>query len=88
MPSLQKLEDKLKLYNYTLSSVSGRFYAMDRDKIFERNEKAYLTLIGKSNNVIDNIETYIKKQYEQGIYDEFIMPAQLKNGLFEIGRAV
>ena len=80
--SLQKLEDKLKLYNYTLSSVSGRFYAMDRDKIFERNEKAYLTLIGKSNNVIDNIETYIKKQYEQGIYDEFIMPAQLKNGLF------
>ena len=80
--SLSKLEELTKKYNYKISSISGRFYAMDRDKIFQRNQLAYDAIIGKSKNIINNIDEYIDFQYNQNIYDEFFIPAQIKNGTF------
>ena len=80
--SLDPLIELTNKYGYKISSIAGRFYAMDRDKIFERNQLAYDALIGKSKNIISDINKYIEKQYEQKIYDEFFIPAQVKDGNF------
>jgi 2,3-bisphosphoglycerate-independent phosphoglycerate mutase len=73
--SLKKLVKKLNDYDYDLASISGRFYAMDRDQMFDRNEKAFSALIGKTRNEFTNIFRYIDKSYADGIFDEFIEPA-------------
>ncbi|ACF07390.1 phosphoglycerate mutase [Metamycoplasma arthritidis] len=80
--SLETLKQKTKTYGYKISSIAGRFYAMDRDKMFERNQKSYDAIIGKSSNVIESLDKYIEEQYQNKIYDEFFVPAQLKDGLF------
>ena len=57
-----------------IASVIGRYYAMDRDKRWERLKEAYNLLVygeGKhSNNVIETVEEY----YKEGITDEFMKP--------------
>ncbi|PYF43676.1 2,3-bisphosphoglycerate-independent phosphoglycerate mutase [Metamycoplasma alkalescens] len=80
--SLKTLEELSAKFNYPISSISGRFYAMDRDQIFERNELALEAILGKSTNTYLNLAEYIDNQYQNKIYDEFIYPAQNKNGLF------
>ncbi|MCU4117040.1 2,3-bisphosphoglycerate-independent phosphoglycerate mutase [Mycoplasma zalophi] len=77
--SLDILNEKIKEYNYVISSIAGRFYAMDRDKIFSRNQLAYDAILGQSKNVIDDINDYINKQYSQNIFDEFFVPAFVRN---------
>ncbi|BAP39500.1 2,3-bisphosphoglycerate-independent phosphoglycerate mutase [Metamycoplasma canadense] len=80
--SLKTLKELSTKFNYPISSISGRFYAMDRDQIFERNELAYEAIAGKSKNIFSNIDQYIENQYNQKIYDEFFIPAQYQKGLF------
>ncbi|QJR44370.1 2,3-bisphosphoglycerate-independent phosphoglycerate mutase [Mycoplasma miroungirhinis] len=77
--SLKILNKKITQYNYVISSIAGRFYAMDRDKIFSRNQLAYDAMLGQSDNLIENIDDYIQKQYSQNIFDEFFVPAFVKN---------
>ena len=56
------------------ASVSGRYFAMDRDFRWERTEKAYLCLTKGIGNKATNIEEAISKSYAKGITDEFIEP--------------
>ena len=62
-----------------IASISGRFYAMDRDKNFNRTAKCYDALISGKGKTIKNPLSYIEKSYEEGITDEFIVPAIIKN---------
>lgn len=80
--SLEKLESQLKKYNYNLASISGRFYAMDRDKMFDRNDKAYNAIIGNGINSFDSAIDYVESQYKEDIKDEFLIPATNKKGDF------
>ncbi len=64
--------------NIQIATISGRFYAMDRDKRFERIELAYHSLMGLNNTPLSPSE-YIQSQYDKSITDEFIMPACFKN---------
>lgn len=64
---------------FNIATISGRFYAMDRDKRFERVQKAYETIKNGANNVKISPSEYIKKSYEQEITDEFIIPACFGN---------
>jgi len=58
--------------------ISGRFYAMDRDKRWDRVEKAYNALvIGEGNKANSPIEAVLNS-YEQKITDEFIEPTVVK----------
>ena len=59
-----------------LSSLSGRFYAMDREKHWDRTQKTYQVLVGEGP-ITENIETHIKKTYGQKLNDEFIEPARI-----------
>ena len=70
-----------------LATVTGRYYAMDRDKRWERTEKAYDALtLGKSENedsdvvYTTDLENALKISYEKGETDEFVKPiVVLKN---------
>lgn len=57
-----------------IASVTGRYYAMDRDKRWERVKLAYDAMVKgeglKSNNILKSIE----ESYENGVTDEFIKP--------------
>lgn len=74
-PSLEKLQQICDQYGYEIATIGGRFYAMDRDTMFERNERMYKALLGKEGNKFDNVFSYLETQYEKGIFDEFIEPA-------------
>ena len=67
-------------------TVSGRYYAMDRDHRFERTEQAYQAMTMGLGVQIDNMTDYVQQQYLQGITDEFLIPgvvASHKNGLIK-----
>lgn len=58
-----------------LATISGRFYAMDRDKRWDRVENAYNVIAKNENLVSISGSKYIIQSYENGITDEFIKPA-------------
>ena len=74
--SLQGYIDKIKseVPDVEIASLSGRYYAMDRDKNYDRTEKAYRAMHG-DNNYDGDIADYIEGQYKKEITDEFIEPA-------------
>ena len=79
------LNEKLKAYpEVRVSTVSGRYYAMDRDKRWDRTEKAYLSLTDDVGNKADSGLEAIRKSYEQKITDEFVLPTVI-NGVVPEG---
>lgn len=62
-----------------IRSVSGRFYAMDRDKRWERVEAAYNAIALGKAPLISNIDTYVSESYAKGTTDEFLEPAVLSS---------
>ena len=72
--SMEYINEIEKLNIGTISTISGRFYAMDRNKRFDRVEKAYSAMVLGEGNKSDNIENYIKESYKKDITDEFLEP--------------
>jgi len=71
---IQELLAKLEGTNTKLASVIGRYYAMDRDKRWERVKQAYdLVVKGIGQKVTDVVEA-IQHSYDQNTTDEFIKP--------------
>ncbi len=57
-----------------IASIIGRYYAMDRDKHWERTERAYDLLVrGKGERATEPVAA-IRESYERGVTDEFIEP--------------
>ncbi|WP_322875409.1 2,3-bisphosphoglycerate-independent phosphoglycerate mutase [Mycoplasmopsis felis] len=75
LSSMEKLQNICNKYNYNIASISGRFYAMDRDKMFDRVQKSYDAILGKTANKFNDAISYVNEQYSQGITDEFFVPA-------------
>jgi 2,3-bisphosphoglycerate-independent phosphoglycerate mutase len=57
-----------------IASLSGRYYAMDRDKRWERIEKAYDALVYGKGNFAASAVSALEKSYEDGVTDEFVVP--------------
>lgn len=57
-----------------ICTISGRYYAMDRDKRWDRLKKCYDVIVNNIGNKCDNYKKYITDSYEKGITDEFIEP--------------
>lgn len=55
-----------------IATVSGRYYAMDRDNRWERVSQAYSAMINGGGRVVANAQTAVAQSYEQGETDEFI----------------
>ncbi len=79
---IQKKLDELKIGK--IASIGGRYFAMDRDNRYDRVEKAYNVITGKSNKFYDNYYQAIKENYDNKITDEFIEPGLIiKDGIVE-----
>ncbi|MDE5767682.1 MAG: 2,3-bisphosphoglycerate-independent phosphoglycerate mutase [Malacoplasma sp.] len=82
--SIKKLQDVLHKYGGEVATISGRFYAMDRDKRWERTKLAYDNLLGIGINYFDNLISYVQSQYDKNIYDEFLEPARKNDSSLNI----
>jgi 2,3-bisphosphoglycerate-independent phosphoglycerate mutase len=57
-----------------IATVSGRYYAMDRDKRWDRVAKAYATLVDAEGARFPDAGSAIANSYETGVTDEFVLP--------------
>ena len=71
---IQNLQDFLSITNAQLASVVGRYYAMDRDRRWERVKIAYDLLVKGVGEKTTNLVESIQKSYDENITDEFINP--------------
>jgi 2,3-bisphosphoglycerate-independent phosphoglycerate mutase len=74
---LEQLQQKMREYNCgKIATVSGRYYAMDRDRRWERIAKAYNAMVfaeaegGKQEDPVQGM----KESYNKGVTDEFVVP--------------
>ena len=75
--SLQSFLDILSAHldsQVKIATLSGRYYAMDRDKRWERVKLAYDVMTYASPNTSLPISSYVQQSYERGVSDEFIHP--------------
>lgn len=80
LSELQKFVDKHP--NMQISTVLGRFYAMDRDKRWDRIQKAYEALTKESEEMqFDSAEYAILDAYSKQETDEFVLPRQIRGGV-------
>ena len=74
---LEQLQQKMREYNSgKIASVSGRYYAMDRDRRWERIAKAYNAMVfgqGEGGTYVDPVQG-VRDFYNKGVTDEFIVP--------------
>jgi 2,3-bisphosphoglycerate-independent phosphoglycerate mutase len=71
---LGEAEEKMKELGGEFATVSGRYYAMDRDKRWERVEKAYDAMTKGEGLEAESATIAVKKAYERGETDEFVAP--------------
>lgn len=78
LESIIKLEDFLK-HNpvATIASISGRYYAMDRDNRWDRIQAVYDCLVTPNKSVYQNASTALRTFYAKNISDEFIPPTPI-----------
>src|SRR6185437_7129544 len=74
---LEQLQKAIREYNVgKIASVSGRYYAMDRDRRWERIAKAYNAMVfgqGEGGKFADPVHG-VKESYNKGVTDEFVVP--------------
>jgi 2,3-bisphosphoglycerate-independent phosphoglycerate mutase len=74
---LEQLQQKMREYNCgTIATVNGRYYAMDRDRRWERIAKAFQAMVngdGEAGRYADPIQG-MKDSYNKGVTDEFVLP--------------
>ena len=71
---ISDLEDHMKKTTGKLATVTGRYYAMDRDKRWERVKLAYDGMVHGEGEKTQNVLESIKANYDNGVTDEFIKP--------------
>lgn len=88
---LQKLQNKIDEIGVgKIASIHGRFYAMDRDKNWERTQRTYNVLCNLETKVVNaSWKDALKKFYNKNITDEFIEPTLLlKDGQIKRGDGI
>jgi len=71
---MKNLLDHLKVSNGRVASFIGRYYAMDRDKRWERVKIAYDLIVGGEGRQTHDILDAIQLSYDEGVTDEFMNP--------------
>jgi|SRR5690554_2010052 len=69
-----------------VATISGRYYAMDRDKRWDRIKKAYDAMVHGKGEVFTDPLDAIKKSYDKDITDEFIVPKVIQKGQQPVAR--
>ena len=71
---LKELQKHLQNTTGQIATIIGRYYAMDRDKRWERIKIAYDALINGVGTITNDIFTAVEQSYEMNVTDEFIKP--------------
>ena len=71
---IEALENHLKGSAGTIASIIGRYYAMDRDKRWERVKVAYDQLVEGVGEKATDMVAAMQKSYDEGVTDEFVKP--------------
>ena len=78
---IAKLQDKMKEKGIgKIASISGRFYAMDRDKRWQRIQKCYDALVNGEGLKAGTAIKAIEDSYQKEVFDEFVEPTVICNG--------
>lgn len=85
---LTDLQNHLDKTTGKIATIIGRYYAMDRDKRWERVKKAYDAIVKREGKHTNDLMAAVKESYKDGVTDEFILPivnyntpnASLKDG--------
>jgi 2,3-bisphosphoglycerate-independent phosphoglycerate mutase len=86
---LQKLEQHLSTQKGKIATLIGRYYAMDRDKRWERVAMAYHLMVNGQGQVAKSASAALEASYLKELTDEFILPHVIEpNGLIEPGDTV
>lgn len=71
---IKELQDHLSKTTGKIASVIGRYFAMDRDKRWERVKLAYDVMVKGEGSKYQNVLDGVKQSYADGVTDEFIQP--------------
>ena len=75
LPFIEQLEAKLKqIGRGRIATVTGRYYAMDRDKRWERTEQAWRAIVEAEGVAAASAREAIERSYADGKSDEFVLP--------------
>ncbi len=74
---VEQLEAHMEKSTGKIASVVGRFYAMDRDKRWDRVKVAYDLLVNGEGEVVASPAAAVEASYEAGVTDEFIKPIKV-----------
>ena len=78
---IAKLEEKMKEKGVgKIATISGRFYAMDRDKRWNRIQKAYDAMVNGNGIKATSAIAAVESSYQKEVFDEFIEPTVICNG--------
>ena len=77
---VEKLQGHLKHSAGKIASVIGRYYAMDRDKRWERVKEAYDLIVKGVGEKATDAAAAVQKSYDEGVTDEFIKPIVCVDG--------
>lgn len=61
-----------------IATISGRYYAMDRDKNYDRVEKAHRAMVDGTGEKASSVEEAIDASYAKKVYDEFVLPTVIE----------
>ena len=76
-----KLEEKMREKGVgKIATISGRFYSMDRDKRWQRVQKAYDALVNGEGNKATSAVSAIEASYQKEVFDEFVEPTVIYSG--------
>ena len=67
-------EEMKKIGVGEIASISGRYYAMDRDKRFDRVNLAYEAIVDHKGNSFTDPVQFVKDSYTEEVFDEFVVP--------------
>jgi 2,3-bisphosphoglycerate-independent phosphoglycerate mutase len=88
---IEELQEHLKKSTGQIASITGRYYAMDRDKRWERIKVAYDAVVKGAGEKSDDLAKSVLASYERNVTDEFILPIinnTLPKTIIEEGDAV
>ncbi|BAD39233.1 2,3-bisphosphoglycerate-independent phosphoglycerate mutase [Symbiobacterium thermophilum] len=79
LPYLERVEAKLKETGIgAIATISGRYYAMDRDKRWDRTEKAFLAITQGIGHTAGSVAEAVERAYARGETDEFVQPTVIE----------
>jgi len=71
---IEEIKSQITNYNIQITTLSGRYYAMDRDNRWDRVSKAYEVMVSAKGEVASDAISVIEASYANRKFDEFILP--------------